>query len=531
MNIIVVDDSIPNVKAITTSIEWEKLGITKVYTAYNISQAKEIIENNDIQIILCDIEMPQGSGLDLIEWVKVNSPQTENILLTCHEEFEYAKKAIELGSFDYLVKPIPFKELENKISKLIAKIKASSKLKKHSEYWNDNQKQIEGLFWYELITGKITGNCEEIEAYSKKKNVSYNNKLKYLLVLLTKKRVISRLEEWNENSLSFALENIAKETILNEIPSSNMTVGEEEIIIVVPEIGHKETSLENIKKSCINYLIDCNKYLGCSMTSYIGRYVSGDNLADEFSELQRLDKNNVSFVSKIIDLNNSTLNESNEKEILLPNISEWSLMLYNGDSENAAKEVKKYIDELVKGEKINRRMLNILHQDILQMLYSFLEQKGIQAHKLLDDEKSETLYVNATKSVDGMINWVIYVFNKSVSYVEEVTKSQTVIEKVKRYIKDNYNKDITRDDIASHVFLNPDYLSRTFKKATGLSLTEYLTEQRIEKSMQLLSTSNIQISSIADEVGYNNMNYFSKIFKKLTGNTPVEYRKKSQNKS
>lgn len=530
MNIIIVDDSIQTVKAINASIEWEKLGITKVYTAYNISQAKEIIENNDIQIIICDIEMPNGSGLDLIEWVKVISPQTENILLTCHAEFEYAKKAIELGSFDYLVKPIPFKELENKISKLIAKIKASSKLKKHSEYWDNNQKQIEGFFWYELITGKITGNREEIEAYAKNKNVNYNKDLKYLLVLLAKKRVISRLEEWNEHSLLFALENIAKEIILNDIPCSNIAVGEEEIIIIIPSVDYEEVNLENIKKSCISYIVECNKYLGCSMTSYIGRYVSGENLAGEFSELQRLDKNNVSFVSKIIDLNNNALNESKEKDILLPNISEWSLMLYNGESENAAKEVQKYIDELVKAERINRRMLNNLHQDILQMLYSFLEQKGIQAHQLFDDEKSETLYVKATKSIDGMINWVIYVFNKSVSYVEEVTKSQTVIEKVKTYIKKNYNKDITRDDMASYVFLNPDYLSRSFKKATGLSLTEYLTEQRIEKSMQLLSTTNIQISNISDEVGYNNMNYFSKIFKKITGTTPVEYRKKSHNK-
>ena len=530
MNLIIVDDSIQTVKAINLSIEWEKLGITKVYTAYNISQAKEIIENNDIQIILCDIEMPNGSGLELIEWVKVNSPQTENILLTCHAEFEYAKRAIELGSFDYLVKPIPFKELENKISKLIAKIEASSKLKKHSEYWNNNQKQIEGSFWYELITGKITGNCDEIEVYAKMKNVSYNKELKYLLVLLTKKRVISRLEEWNENSLLFALENIAKEIILNDIPSSNIALGEEEIIIIIPTINNKEANLENIKKSCINFLLECNKYLGCSMASYIGRYVSGEDLADEFSELQRLDKNNVSFISKVIDLNNNKLNQNNEKEILLPNISEWSLMLYNGESENAVKEVKKYVDELINAERINRKMLNNLHQDILQLLYSFLEQKGIQAHQLFDDEKSETLYVKATKSVDGMIEWVNYVFVKSVSYVEEVTKSQTVIEKVKKYIKDNYNKEITRDDIAKYVFLNPDYLSRTFKKSTGLSLTEYLTEQRIEKSKQLLSTSNIQISSIADEVGYNNMNYFSKIFKKLTGNTPVEYRKKSQNK-
>lgn len=530
MNVIIVDDAIQTVKAIKVSIDWERLGVIKVYTAYNISQAKEIIENYDIQIMVCDVEMPQGSGLDLIEWVKINSPQTENILLTCHAEFEYAKKAIELGTFEYLVKPIPFKELENIISKLIDKIKANSQLKENSQYWKDNQRQIEGFFWYELIAGKISGNGNEIEAYAKKRNVIYNKDLKYLLVLITKKRIISRLEDWNENSLLFALENIAKEIILNNIPSSNMEIGEDQIVIIVPSKNNEEYNSENIKKSCINYIIECNKYLGCSVASYIGKYVSGEYLAEEFNLIQRADKNNVSFISKVIDLNDNKLDEYNEKEILLPNISEWSLMLHNGESETATREIKRYIDELVRAERINRKMLNNLHQDILQMLYSFLEQKGVQAHQLFDDAKSEILYVKATATIDEMINWVNYVFDKSVNYVEEVAKSQTVIEKVKTYIKENFDKDITRDDIANYVFLNPDYLSRTFKKATGLSLSEYLTEQRIEKSMMLLSTSNIQITSIATEVGYNNMNYFSKIFKKVTGTTPVEYRKKNQNR-
>ena len=531
MNVMIVDDSIQTVKAINVSIDWQKLGITKVYTAHNISQAKEILKNREIHIIICDIEMPQGSGLDLIEWVKTNSTQTENILLTCHSEFEYAKKAIELGTFEYLVKPIPFKELENIISKLIDKIKANSQLKENSQYWKDNQHQIEGFFWYELITGKISGDGNEIEAYAKKRNVIYNKDLKYLLVLLTKKRLISRLEDWNENSLSFALENIAKEILLNNIPYSNMAVGKDQIVIIVPLKNNEEYNLENIKKSCIKYIVECTKCLGCSMTSYVGKYVDGEYLAEEFNELQRIDKNNVSSISKVIDLNNDKLNKNNINEILLPNLGGWSLILHNGESENATKEVKRYIDELIKAERIDRRMLNNLHQDILQLLYSFLEQKGIQAHQLFEDVKSENLYNKATNTVEGMLEWVGYVFNKSISYVEEVAKSQTVIERVKTYIKENYNNDITRDDIANYVFLNPDYLSRIFKKATGLSLSEYLTELRIEKAMILLATTNIQISSIADEVGYNNMNYFSKIFKKTTGNTPVEHRKKSQNKN
>lgn len=528
MNLIIVDDSIQTVKALKFSIDWEKIGVLKVYTAYNISQAKEIICKKEIQIIICDIEMPQGSGIELIQWSRINSPQTENILLTCHAEFEYAKMAIELGTFDYLVKPIPFEKLESIIYKLILKIKASTNLKKHSEHWRENQKQIEGLFWYELITGKLSHDGIAIEECAKRKNVSYCKDSKYLLVLITKKRLIGRLEEWDKNSLTFALENIARDIILKSIPYSVLTISEDQIVIIIPSKDNMETSFENIRKSCVNYIISCSRYLGCSMTSYIGRYVYGDQLSNEFHELQKIDRNNISSISKVIDLNNNKLSE--EIEIVLPNLNEWSIMLHNGESESAIDEVSNFINELVKTDKINRKILYKLHQDILQMLYSFLEQKGIQAHQLFDDIKSESLFMKATNSIDDMIKWVTYVFNKAINYVDEVTKSQTVIERVKSYIKKNYDKDISRDEIANYVFLNPDYLSRTFKKATGLSISEYLTEVRIKKSKVMLASSNIQISNIATEVGYNNMNYFSKIFKKVTGTTPVEYRKKSNSK-
>lgn len=530
MNVMIVDDSIQTVKALKVSIDWEKLGVSNIYTAYNISQAKEIISENKIQIIVCDIEMPQGSGIELIQWMKINSPQTESILLTCHAEFKYAKMAIELGTFDYLVKPIPFEQLENIIYKLILKIEASRKLKKNSEYWRENQQQIEGLFWYELVTGRIPDNGISIEECAKKKSVSYCKDSKYLLVLITKKRLIGRLEEWDENSLNFALENVAREIILKSIPSSKFTIAEDKLIIIIPSKNKEEKIFDNIRNSCVNFIIACSNYLGCSMTSYIGRYVKGDQLTEEFEELLKADKNNVSSISKVIDLNNNNFNEDKEIEIVLPNLNQWSMMLHNGESKAAIGEVIRFVDELVKADKINRKILYKLHQDILQMLYTFLEQKGIQAHQLFDDVKSENLFMKATSSIDNMITWVTYVFDKSVNYVDEVTKSQTIIERVKAYIKKNYDKDISRDEIANHVFLNPDYLSRTFRKATGASLSEYLTEVRIEKSKIMLASTNIQISNIATEVGYNNINYFSKIFKKATGITPVEYRKNSHNK-
>lgn len=530
MNVLIVDDSIQTVKAIKVSIDWKRLGIAEVYTAYNIYQAQDILSKHDINIMISDIEMPQGSGLDLIRWLKTNSLNTESILLTCHAEFEYAKTAIELGSFDYLVKPIPFEKLEEIISKLIAKIEAGSKLKKQSEYWLDNQPLIEEKFWHDLITGKISMDSNSIENYALKRNVHYNKEGEYLIILFAKKRIIASLEDWDQNSLSFALKNIASEIILNDLSANHIVALEDKLAVIIPSKINEDSNPHNLKTRCIDYILSCNKYLGCNMSAYIGDYVPGERLQDILYKLELLDKNNVSFTSKVFDLNAERLNKGIEAKIILPNLNEWTLFLNNGESQNAVTEVKRYITELVKTENINAKLLNVFHQDVLQILYSFLEQKGIQAHQLFEDEKSEKLYVKATRSTDDIINWIEYVFDKAVSYVYEVTKSQSVIGKVKEYMNSNYDKDITRDDIARFVFLNPDYLTRIFRKATGLSLTEYLTELRIKNSMTLLATSNVQITTIATEVGYNNMNYFSKIFKKVTGVTPMEYRKKSQNR-
>lgn len=527
MNVIIVDDSIQTVKAIEHSIDWNKLGIIELYTANNISQAKELLSKHEIQIMISDIEMPQGNGLELIKWAKIHSPQTESVLLTCYAEFDYAKKAIELGSFDYLVKPIPFSELEEIIHRLIVKIEEGSIQKRYSEYWVDNQPFVEEKFWGDLLTRKISEDIAIIENWAKKRNVAYSKDAEYLLILLTKKRLIAKLEVLDQNTLMLELKSLAAQIIMHNLSSNSIVILEDKIAVILTAEYNKDRKAENVKKDCIEYILACNKKLGCSMSCYIGKYSTGEFLADMLNKLQQMDNNNVSSASKVFDLNTNYTEDTGTK-ILIPNLNEWALLFHNGQSEQVIEMVTKYMDQLVKAGKMDGKLLNILQQDILQILHSFLEQKGIQAHQLFNDEESDKLYIKAKKSIDGMIDWITYAFNKAVSYADEVTKAQSVIGKVKEYIKNNYNKDMTREDVANFVFLNPDYLTRIFKKATGLSLSEYLTEQRINKSMSLLVNTNIQVSDIACEVGYNTVNYFSKMFKKVTGTTPVEYRKKNQ---
>lgn len=134
MNVLIIDDQPDVVEGMLSGINWTELQIKNVYHAYDILRAKEIILKNIINIMLCDIEMPLGSGLDLYEWVAEFYPDIKCIFLTSHEDFSYAQKALRLGSFDYLIQPAPYTAIETAIKKASIQIKKEQKQKQYSIY-------------------------------------------------------------------------------------------------------------------------------------------------------------------------------------------------------------------------------------------------------------------------------------------------------------------------------------------------------------------------------------------------------------
>jgi len=96
------------------------------------------------------------------------------------------------------------------------------------------------------------------------------------------------------------------------------------------------------------------------------------------------------------------------------------------------------------------------------------------------------------------------------------------------YINENFHKICRRDNLAAHLGVSSDYLSRVFKKEVGLCLNEYITYCRIDLSQGLLiNQPKMKVKSIASYVGLSDVDYFFKVFKKHCGCTPKEYRQKS----
>ena len=103
---LLVDDDISVIRCFEKMIEWKKLGYEKVFTAINGSLAYDIAENENIDVIICDLKMPVMGGVELARKLRENNMDTEIILLTAYEDFSAAREGIELKIYDYILKPI-----------------------------------------------------------------------------------------------------------------------------------------------------------------------------------------------------------------------------------------------------------------------------------------------------------------------------------------------------------------------------------------------------------------------------------------
>ena len=123
ISILLVDDEKFALMAFEQGVDWKALGITKVMKAYGKQGAVAVLESTPVDILLTDIEMPDGTGIELIRWQKEHFPGIVSIFYTCHADFSYAQEAVKLGALDYLLKPVPIPELESILGKAVEGVK------------------------------------------------------------------------------------------------------------------------------------------------------------------------------------------------------------------------------------------------------------------------------------------------------------------------------------------------------------------------------------------------------------------------
>ncbi|MDR1157312.1 MAG: helix-turn-helix domain-containing protein [Oscillospiraceae bacterium] len=222
---------------------------------------------------------------------------------------------------------------------------------------------------------------------------------------------------------------------------------------------------------------------------------------------------------------NAHLKDCNPLEISVDAYwEEWKWCFLNFEKIKLLDDIKSFFQKAKTIIPVNSSFLTLFHYDFINNTYKLLNDFDIPPNVMFDDELLSDLYKKATVSVLDMVRWLNHFIDKAIACLDEKKPNDTIIEKAKSYIQENYTNDINRQNIARVLAINSDYLSRLFNKQVGISIPEYVTGMRIERAKQLMSM-NMLVSNISTAVGITNFSYFSRIFKKYTGMSPREYKK------
>jgi len=145
IKVLIVDDEERMIVALKKNIRWKMCGVDYYFTAENMDDALQCYYAYKPDIIITDIEMPDGSGLELIERLRSENEQVTCICVTCHPEFAYMRRAMQLGSVDYVLKPVAYDELESVIKKTVEKINRD-KVSELGKTENNLQDQTDFLY-------------------------------------------------------------------------------------------------------------------------------------------------------------------------------------------------------------------------------------------------------------------------------------------------------------------------------------------------------------------------------------------------
>lgn len=513
MRVLLVDDEKIIADTLFERFPWERANTHTIDVAYNVPQAQKLIMEHKYDIVISDIEMPIESGLDLLVWTKQSNLGMEFIFLTSHADFQYAQSAIQLECSDYLLKPVDYEEMLQAIEKCRDRIKKKINVTKYE----NNIHVLQGMVWKELLTKET---ILEIQFYKNKlrnAEVIVNDSALFTVAVLDVKKKELVNDSWENSLLSFSILNVGTEMFLEL--SSYSIIFEAENNRFVAIYFQDYAMPEDFKKVCEKLVAYCNDCFACTLVGSIRTNVSFDELIKAYKALAEINDNNV--MAKAIIYEEKEI----RKERIYPMNSSgftWSTLLEQGKYNELRTLLLNEMNEAVSKNQMNRMTLDYYLDNIHKMLCSYIANTK-NSKNLLNEEMVLQLQDAASKSIVDASEYITYVCGRLIE--ENQVGDKSIIEKAKEYIEMHMDEELFRDEIAEHVHVSSDYLTRLFKKEENISLHKYIVDRRIQLSKELLVSTNLSIGDIAMRIGYGNSAAFTAVFRKATAMTPSYYRK------
>ncbi len=522
MNVLIVDDQINVVSGVLFGVHWDRVGVGQVYKAYNAYEARQVLKEKQVDIMLCDIEMPVENGLSLLAWCREQKMDLETIFLTAHADFLYAKEAVALGSFDYILQPARYEEIEDAVRRASEKIRLKRQMREDSDY-GQLLKNKKGVILGSMMADLFSRDPQMVEAASdalKRIGVSLDSDIR--VCLLDVVRWGKGLERWDPNLLYDTISNVLEELFYPYAWKTLLYQRDRGIyyVLLCTDSG-AELNEESLHNQLERFETTFLKFFDCAFAVYYGVPETGRKIYELADALEKMDQDNVGRREGVYPVHKQEQSTAQTEEHYCEN---WVQLLENELYDTVVKDTVDTLQRLSAANRLNSKNLMRFYQKIMGVIYLILQKLNLDMEDLFPDEETMQRAMEAYSYTEDTLWLVKYVTARLHELRNTEAGKETQIDEIYQYIRSHMDEDIKRDDIADAVHLNANYISAMFKNKTGLSLKEYIISEKMSLARKMVRETGLPISVIAMKVGYTNFSHFSQSYKKINGVSPTEDR-------
>ena len=475
-------------------------------------------------IVLTDIRMPFLDGFELIRHAKAMMPWLKIAIISGYGDFESAQKAISLGVDQYLLKPIRPPELTKAIEDIARRIDADKQQRQSAGGYNDDEVQhaLRQHFMQQMLYGGLHTSTLLEKAHVLKLDVV---KPCYQPVLFF----------FGHEEMDWRLLQNAVRSLMDRLGNPLYFFSEASMLTVLLD-GRDQDSLSENVYQFIAILRHELKEICPIITTVVGHAVQ------RLSAVCQAYRTAADLLRKVSDVSAGQVVDASDAAQIAAQIIElgdpFGAQFHQRLQQTASADVPALVDEALGGADGNRFNSTLMRYyaliDLLKMtaLLIVKSRPELDMKDVATQLSTEYDVMAASGNMPAFRQAAIDLLQRSVALREENLSSMKyshVISKAEKYVAENYcDPNISLISVAKYVGLSAAHFSTVFSQTVGHSFINYLTGMRIERAKELLTTTNMKLSSIAMEIGYNEPNYFSHVFRKLEGITPKEYRIRTQ---
>lgn len=510
MRIMIVDDEVIIRTGLCTVIDWKELGLELLPAAASGEEAMERIPAEKPHIVLTDIRMPGMDGIELAREVKALLPDTEIVILTGYDDFAYAQQALRQGVTDYLLKTSRPEEI----------IKAALKAKMNiMEKWestkqeNMRQAALRSQLLERALQLGLQSDAEaeeQLRIWFRKNGVDIDLAsggpagMQVMLISVS---------GW-EAGIAELLKGAAENILFELLPCVSLMKKEHVLLVIRYEEGSTDQAGLTRALKRVTDTLKCTAFaaLGSIAQDYAGLQESYRSASEVFAYQGLLGSQGLFTLTDIRERSGgrTVLTEKEEAELT-------AILM----SDNAT-DLRHWVNQKVRALMEDTAATPMTAQGYLQSMiiagHRWLERSGSSAESL----SALPVYEGGGRPEEEVFKILLAVMKRFHQGLDQ--NRYAYVYKSIAYIRDNLHQPISLQQVAGFVHINPNHFSEVFKRETGCTYIEFVTQERMKRAADLLQSTQAKVSDIARRVGYEDIKYFTQQFKKHTGQTPSEYR-------